>query len=431
MFSLSWFATIPGILITGGILLLLIALIIFIVTSRKEKKSGSTDASNSSPNVVASADANNSGVPVNSAVQPVAAPQIQPIESGSMQQPFAVPPIANAAPVNAAPVVSPIESSAPSAYSVPQEPPVVMPTVVDNTVSVAPLDSSVASMPQISDIYNSSPVDTGIEQPPVIQEVQPSRSNDIPTINVMPSSEVNPEPVAATVPVENNIPVNFNVNTATAPSVEQVVPEMQDVPTIQVAEEPLNSVPVSTSVEPEITPSYGSTPVVESNSNYSEVVPEVTTTPLTNNVSIYGGANPAVSVANIEPEPVENHQIYGGANPLENTQSVSITDIANGINQTNTQNSQVNDVVAPTINIPTAPTQSVDVNSNFNYNQVPNNMNIQQPQVQPVENVSYSAQQPQVNIPPVSQTPVMGINNNFAYQTAPAPQVQMQGNNMQ
>ena len=34
--SLSWFTTVPGLLITGGVLLLVIALIIFVVTSVKD-----------------------------------------------------------------------------------------------------------------------------------------------------------------------------------------------------------------------------------------------------------------------------------------------------------------------------------------------------------------------------------------------------------
>ena len=37
-FSLDWFLTIPGMLITGGILFLIIALIIFIVTGNKKTK---------------------------------------------------------------------------------------------------------------------------------------------------------------------------------------------------------------------------------------------------------------------------------------------------------------------------------------------------------------------------------------------------------
>lgn len=37
-FDFSWFLTIPGMLITGGVLLLIIALIILIVTSSKKKK---------------------------------------------------------------------------------------------------------------------------------------------------------------------------------------------------------------------------------------------------------------------------------------------------------------------------------------------------------------------------------------------------------
>ena len=37
-FSLEWFTTVPGLLITGGVLLLIVALIILIVTTRKAKK---------------------------------------------------------------------------------------------------------------------------------------------------------------------------------------------------------------------------------------------------------------------------------------------------------------------------------------------------------------------------------------------------------
>ena len=37
-FSLDWFMTIPGMLITGGVLFLIIALIIFIVTGNKKTK---------------------------------------------------------------------------------------------------------------------------------------------------------------------------------------------------------------------------------------------------------------------------------------------------------------------------------------------------------------------------------------------------------
>ena len=37
-FSLDWFMTIPGMLITGGVVFLIIALIIFIVTGNKKPK---------------------------------------------------------------------------------------------------------------------------------------------------------------------------------------------------------------------------------------------------------------------------------------------------------------------------------------------------------------------------------------------------------
>ena len=41
----GWFTTIPGMLITGGVLLLIIALIIFISTSSKKGKKGESDIS--------------------------------------------------------------------------------------------------------------------------------------------------------------------------------------------------------------------------------------------------------------------------------------------------------------------------------------------------------------------------------------------------
>ena len=44
-FDLNWFLTIPGMLITGGILLLLIALIIFIATSGSSKKNKKKEVS--------------------------------------------------------------------------------------------------------------------------------------------------------------------------------------------------------------------------------------------------------------------------------------------------------------------------------------------------------------------------------------------------
>ena len=44
-FDLSFFTSIPGLLITGGVLLLLIALIIFIATGRKSGKKDKNEAS--------------------------------------------------------------------------------------------------------------------------------------------------------------------------------------------------------------------------------------------------------------------------------------------------------------------------------------------------------------------------------------------------
>ena len=37
-FDLSWFTTVPGLFITGGVILLIVALVILIVTNKKSKK---------------------------------------------------------------------------------------------------------------------------------------------------------------------------------------------------------------------------------------------------------------------------------------------------------------------------------------------------------------------------------------------------------
>ena len=37
-FDMSWFTTVPGLMITGGVILLIVALVILIVTGKKSKK---------------------------------------------------------------------------------------------------------------------------------------------------------------------------------------------------------------------------------------------------------------------------------------------------------------------------------------------------------------------------------------------------------
>ena len=55
-------------------------------------------------------------------------------------------------------------------------------------------------------------------------------------------------------------------------------------------------------------------------------MPEVAPVAAPEAPAIYGGANPAVApAAVVDSTP---HQIYGGADPLENTQSISVTDVA-------------------------------------------------------------------------------------------------------
>ena len=48
-FDLSWFTTVPGMFITGGVVLLIIALIILLVTGKKSKKEKKLQESQATP----------------------------------------------------------------------------------------------------------------------------------------------------------------------------------------------------------------------------------------------------------------------------------------------------------------------------------------------------------------------------------------------
>lgn len=219
-FDFSWFLTIPGMLITGGVLLLIIALIIFIATSgsnrkkeKKEKEETKIETKIEEPVAM-----------VSNGAEMVPAQEVQT-------------PVSN--------VIEPV-SPTPSVST----PPIVEPVVQDINVK-----------PVVEPIPEPAPQ----PEPRVEPVVEAPVMNDI-TPSVVP-------------------PVN---DTVVTPTVEPIVPKVEEVPTI--AQEPV-------------------IPTVE------EIKPQPS-------VSIYGGATPEVKEDVLKEE--KPHQIYGGADPTDNTQTIPV-----------------------------------------------------------------------------------------------------------
>lgn len=398
MFSLSWFTTIPGLLITGGVLLLVIALVIFIVTSRKDKKEKKNNEVDKNSVTVPVQNVSQAAAPVG--VQPVAMPAVdmggtpapvQPVTPVSVGMPeIAVNPVnTQDMSVNVMPTIQPPEVAFNNVSSMPGEniaPTPEIPVVATPEInSIAPpvvgsdysnINNEVAAVPYVSNVMNQSVVNNSLPVTPDITSYTTAVENNIPSYpenpinNIVDNAVVSPTPVVEEVPT---MPINNGYNMTqeqVVPSVEQVVPEMQDV------------------VAPTITNTVDS---------YS--APSIAPV---SNTSIYGGANPVVSDVAM-PEVSQQHQIYGGANPLETTQSVPIAEIANEINANNTQ-----PVIQPEVQV----MQSAPV-----YQQ--SAVSYEQPSVMPTAPTApvvpnYTAQQ-QAYIPDTG----VAINNNFAYQTAP------------
>ena len=266
----SWFGTIPGMLITGGVLLLIISLIIFISTmgkkGKKDKNSVEEKSLEGAKEMVSESSLSNS----------VSAPVIDAIPTGT-DSITGMPNVAFATPTPVQPeVVSPMSGTAP-----------VQPEVAPPMPGAVPVQPEVAQpMPE------AAPVQPEVVQPmPEAAPVQPEMVQPMPEVAPVQPEVVPPMPEVA--PVQ--------------PEVVQPMPEVAPVQS-----EVVQPMPETAPVQPEVAPQM------------SEVV-SVSTEPTNQTVSIYGGASPSVSKSDIET--TETHQIYGGANPLENTQSISINDI--------------------------------------------------------------------------------------------------------
>jgi len=381
----SWFATIPGMLITGGVLLLIISLVMFIAMSNKKDKTkgkASKKSEEGAKNIVNEMEQNMS-VPVNNS--PIDSNVVSPT---AMANGLNVPDVS----VNPANQVAnemggvspiPVGDSAGVAMPVSESP------APNFDVPVASVQES--SVPPVSD-YVNSPM-TG-----VVNDIPVSGTNDVSTgpsvfDNVTSVASVPATPEVATTPVGNSIPV---IEASPISSVQNSVPSVDNTPMVannfdtvpvnsnvvndsQIGTTGVETAPTTTTVNDFTIPvttesSMSSVPPVVNNDTISPMSQgQVTSTvaPVVNvnpqpSVPIYGGASPVVSGANLGQE---SHQIYGGANPLDNTQNISIADINqaaaaamahNAANATPTVASVPNVEPAPVVDVvPVAPVENV------------------------------------------------------------------------
>ena len=222
-FDPAWFLTIPGLLITGGVVLLLIALIVFIATSKKDKgASVDPTVEGSIPIVGGPDDVNNMAATqtpmgmdnnmMNGGMMPTPDMNVAAAPMGMEQTPGVVDPMNNLGNVAAQPMPTP---------NIPENinpAPVEMPNVnpVDMGMA-APMADAPVSIPTIE----SAPT-INIEAPETVSNMTPGVN---PTPEVAPVIDFNNvTPIATPTPEENNTrPIyggaNPLENTASIPTV--------------------------------------------------------------------------------------------------------------------------------------------------------------------------------------------------------------------
>ena len=247
----SWFGTIPGMLITGGVLLLIISLIIFISTmgkkGKKDKNSVEEKSLEGAKEMVSESSLSNS----------VSAPVIDAIPTGT-DSITGMPNVAFATPTPVQPeVVSPMSEAAP-----------VQPEVVQPMPEAAPVQPEVVPpMPE------AAPVQPEVVQPmPEAAPVQPEVVQPMPEVAPVQPEVVQPMPEVA--PVQPDV---VQPMPEVAPVQPEVAPQMSEV--VSVSTEPTN----------------------QTVSIYGGASPSVSKSDIetTETHQIYGGANPLENTQSI------------------------------------------------------------------------------------------------------------------------------------
>ncbi|MBQ7137344.1 MAG: hypothetical protein IJO43_05155 [Bacilli bacterium] len=249
-FDLAWFATLPGILITGGVVVLLIALIFFIASNKKEKNK-SAEVVPVENNDITSDINNNFGM--DAAAVGMVASQTVPMNN-DLELNNGMANVNEAVPAE----VPSFDNST------------VVPNVVDFTSSVQSTNEVVEGVS--NNVVTVPSVEINEPAAPVVPEVAPVEapaSVEIPAVEI-PSVE----PVVQEAPVEPVAPVVPEV----APAVEPAAPEK---PVIYGGVDPANTVSASAPVQPVI---YGGANPLEN----------TTTIPRVTNHEAYGASVPSV-----------------------------------------------------------------------------------------------------------------------------------------
>lgn len=297
-FSTDWFLTIPGMLISCGVLLLIIALIMFVVSSSKGRKKKNKDMPVSmNDTTVPNVPTENTNPVVNSFVEtPIPEVPVAPVvdfnnNTVAVNEPMgpiteSVMPTNVIPEVEAQPVVSPIPEVTPVIANEPVQPVVepvspVVPEIIvpevqadvipTETIKPQPVETKVedpvlgnvavnannVNMPSVNIYGGVAPV-----VPPVQEEVRPiyGGADPLDATQNLPKMDVHHEPysggkdVVTPIPAVTEIPVVEPVSAPVAPN--PVVPEVVSTPVVdvqpQVVESPIPKVveiPESAEVE--------------------------------------------------------------------------------------------------------------------------------------------------------------------------------------
>ena len=160
--DLSWFGTIPGMLITGGILLLIIALIIFITTIGKKNKTGKGKAEEKSiegAKEMVNESSQPSPVVVNPNAVSTAIPNTmtttQPVADGMPNVAFATPTPVQPEMAQSMPEAAPVQPE--MAQPMPEAAP-VQPEMAQPMPEVAPVQPEIAQpMPEVAPVQPEMP----------------------------------------------------------------------------------------------------------------------------------------------------------------------------------------------------------------------------------------------------------------------------------
>lgn len=283
-FDLNWFLTIPGMLITGGILLLLIALIVFIATSGSGKKDKLQDKNNVATNNPISNDSvNELNSTMNQGVPPITPVDSANINSINQEMPQAT----------VTPVMEPVQEVTP----IVQEAPVVSAPTVEIATNETPAEVNANFIPPVVD----TPVTSETIQPQV-QEVSPAP---------MPAPEVSiyggVSPIANVQPKEE--PQRQIYGGANPLDATQAIPIV----------EPVQHVEYGVPVEPKIEEQPMFNEPKEPVPNESE--------PLTDIINIQPVEVPKMDEVNNESLPVENANTAKNDNVDDNINSAPIENI--------------------------------------------------------------------------------------------------------